>query len=130
MLAPIGDWGTTPVDEAALNGWNNFLDKSAVGTVDPYNSQKVTKEERGAAWRGSKLFSYVINSKKMAIATFMEKNFGETWQSGKGEKRTDHYYKLFLDNYLKKDGDGNWIRKEEMWNKNSKGEITTPKKPK
>jgi RHS repeat-associated protein len=123
------DWGTTPVDEAALNGWIDFRNKYKVGDVDPYNSQKVTKPQREAAWRGLRLFSYVVNDKKMSIAKFMEKNYGSNWKPGKGISRIEHYYKKFLETYLTKDDKGNWIRQKGMWNQDSKGNYTTPKTP-
>jgi|GEM_PF-4161707 len=129
----MDDWGTTPVDETALNGWLDFKDKYSVGTVDPFNGQKVTQEERSPAWRGATLFKIVVNSKKNAIAGFMEKNYGSTWESRRGISRQDHYCSQFLKIYMEKDSKGNWVRKKGMWNEERGKNNTrkfTPKTPK
>ena len=123
------DWGTTPVDEAALNGWNYFLANYEIGDSDPYNGQPVTKSERGAASRAATLFSIVIGNKKSDISNFMQRNYrsearkpnskGQAIQDG--NSIVEHNYQLFLNKYMQKDGDGNWTRKEDMWSKDKQG---------
>lgn len=65
------EWGTTPFDEAALNGWEDFRANYNVGDKDPFTGQKVTSAERKAAWRGARLFSLVVDQKKSNISEFI-----------------------------------------------------------
>ncbi len=123
------DLGTTPVDEAALNGWKKFRQKYKVGDIDPYNNQKITSTEMNAAWRGLNLFNYVVNNKKRYISYFMQSNYSDKAKASGVEGGNEYNYQLFLNMYLDKDKEGNWIRKKGMWNQNEKGEYTTPKTP-
>ena len=128
------DWGTTPVDEAALNGWNNFLANSKVGSADPYNGQAVTKSERSAAKNASILFDFVVADKKGSISSWMQRNYkGEAANHSNkgmyGKKDMEANYGLFLNKYMQEGTDGNWTRKEDMWSKDKKGNWT-PNKPK
>jgi hypothetical protein len=119
---------TVATSEAPLTGWIEFRNKYNVGDVDPFNGQKVTKDERKAAWNGMELFSYVVKNKKAEIAAFMITNYGNTMKPGKENER-EFYYKKFLDTYMQKDANGNWTRKLNMWTKDAKGNWT-PNKPK
>ncbi len=127
------DWATTPYDETALNGWNDILQNYQVGDKDPFNNETVTQSERNAAWRGSKLFSSVVAIKKNAISSFMTKNYGaeakklSTKFATNRDEVLEFNYQLFLSKYMKKDSDGNWIRNDDMWNKDKDGNYTTPK---
>ncbi len=125
----FNDWGTTPVDEVALNGWNSFLGKSPKGSPDPYNGQPVTGTERGAAWNASTLFGETINNKKGDISYWMQRNYkGEAANHiNKGlyrEKDNNFNYNLFLKKYMNQDKDGNWSRKTGMWNEDDKHNFT------
>ena len=118
----FGDWGATPVDETALNGWNDFLANSKVGSVDPFNGQKVSQKERDAAWQGAALFKNVVGNKKWEIASFMQQNYKEASQGTNSMKsrsfsknEVQANYQLFLNKFMDKDSDGNWIRKAGMW---------------
>ncbi|MFB6455600.1 RHS repeat-associated core domain-containing protein [Chitinophaga sp. Hz27] len=111
------DWGTTPYDEAAMNGLGNLLDNYKVGDKDPFNGQPVTKGERSIAWNGKTSFGEIIKGKKDAIFAFMFKNYTKE-ATGIG---IEGNYQLFLKKYMQQDGDGNWIRRENMWTKDKKG---------
>ncbi|WPV63958.1 hypothetical protein [Chitinophaga sp. LS1] len=128
----FGDWGTTPIDEAALNGWNDFRDKYKTGSSDPYNGQAVTTSERKAAWRGATLFSDVVANKKVNISYWMLKNYSSEARTTKNgsflKPDTQYNYNLFLKKYMEKDKDGNWTRKAGMWNED-KDHNFTPKAP-
>ncbi len=129
------DWGATPYDEAALTGWNNFYDNNKRGSVDPFNGQSVTIQERDAAWRGKNLFRRVVDFKKSAINGFMSDNYkdakhGTKFLWGKAsysKKDIEANYQKFLDNYMEKDDKGNYKRKKEMWD-GDKDRGFTPKK--
>ena len=130
----FSDWATTPYDEAALNAWSNFYDNGNDGSIDPFNGQIVTIQERRAAWRGKSLFSTVVGNKKSEIAGFMQKNYKEAQQGTKSmrgmyfsKKEIASNYQMFLDKYMQKDKDGNWIRNDNMWNKDKDGNYSTPK---
>jgi uncharacterized protein RhaS with RHS repeats len=130
----FNDWGTTPIDEEALNGWNGFRDKYEVGDIDPFNGQKVTKEERKAAWRGATLFGEVVAKKKSDISLFMQRNYkseaaNHINKGVDGPKDVQANYQLFLKKYMTKDKDGKWIRIDSMWHKDTNGNYTTPKAP-
>jgi hypothetical protein len=124
------DFGTTPVDEAALNTWNEILGSKKVGDPDPFNGQSITSEEMGAAKRGASLFEKVVSAKKTAIADFMTKNFGnavDDWHKvtrteglQAGLEAREESYQLFLSTYMTQDKKGNWQRKDGMWDKNNK----------
>ena len=132
----FSDWATTPYDEAASSGWKNYLDNYKRETsIDPVNNQPVRKQALDAAWRGYQLFSLVVGNKKSEISNFMLNNYaGEAKYSSysmKYGKMTssgdrEHNYQLFLNKYMEKK-DGNWVRKDDMWNTDSKGNYTTPK---
>lgn len=118
----FGDWCTTPVDETALNGWNDFLANSNVGSVDPLNRQKVNQKERDVAWQGATLFKNVVGNKKWEIASFMQQNYKEASQGTKSMKsrsfsknEVQANCQLFSNKYMNKDNDGNWIREAGMW---------------
>jgi RHS repeat-associated protein len=129
------DWGTTPIDELALAGWNKFMASYKVGDVDPFNGQKVTASESNAAWKGSNLFSFVVQQKKIAISAWMSDNFKEAKKGKAGttgvpsQQDIDFNYNLFLQTYMEKDKNGNWQRKSDMWTQDDKGNWS-PKKPK
>jgi RHS repeat-associated protein len=135
----FGDWGTTPVDEAALKGWYAFEGNYRVGDKDPFNGQAVTSEERRASINASTLFSIVIDNKKKDIAHFMYVNYSDASRPyltdimGFGEQFSDKAvkknYNLFLNKYMKKDEAGNWTRLDGMWSKDKAGNWT-PNKPK
>jgi RHS repeat-associated protein len=120
----FSDWGTTPYDEAARNGWRNFLNNNKEGSKDPFNGQKVTLEERKAAGRGLTLFDGVLATKKENISEFMMQNYSKEAKnrysfSGDATDRADQFnYELFLEKYMKKDENGNFIRRDEMWDGN------------
>jgi hypothetical protein len=129
----FNDWGTTPVDEAALTGWNLFLSKSSKGSADPYNGQPVTGTERSAASRASTLFDEVVINKKSDISYWMQTNYQGEAQNhvNKGlfrEKDTEDNYKLFLNKYMQQDDKGNWTRKTGMWNEDDQHNFT-PRTP-
>jgi RHS repeat-associated protein len=131
------DWGTTPVDEAALNGWKDFRANFNVGDADPYNEQKVTSSERKAAWKGMTLFSAVISDKKASISKFMRAYYADIAYKKSPSmmgpkdyaKSVEYNYQLFLKTYMEKDDKGNWQRKKDMWTKDVKGNWI-PNKPK
>ncbi len=130
----FNDWGTTPVDEAALNGWNTFREKYTTGSKDPYNGQTVTSGERDAAWRGATLFDDVVSSKKADISYWMQSNYGSeaashTNKGMYGAKDMQQNYNLFLQKHMNKDSNGNWTRKDGMWTRNENGDWN-PNKPK
>ena len=125
----FSDWGTTPVDEAALNGWNKFLNNSKVGSVDPFNRQKVSQLERNAAWQGAQLFDYVVSNKKGEISEWMQQNYkGEAANHSNkgmyGAKDVQNNYNLFLNKYMEKNKEGNWSRKVGMWNEDKEHNFT------
>ncbi len=68
----FSDFGTTPVDEAAVNSWNGFLKSAKVGGKDPFTGQKITSDEIGAAQNAVFLFYGTINSKKIGIFKFYD----------------------------------------------------------
>lgn len=120
------DWGTTPIDEMALNGWSAMSDAIGNGNkVDPYNHQKVTRQEVGALHRGIILFAAVVAMKKYAISGFIKDNIPGTKDNSK-EKN----YQLFLQLYLIKHDDGTYERKKGMWNQDKDGNYTPVKPPK
>jgi len=128
------DFGTTPYDIAALEGWNNYLKNNPVGSTDPFNGQSVTKDARNAAWRGSTLFATVVAQKKSQISTFMIKNYDSEAMNcnnstGEYQKQVDYNYNLFLQKYMTTDEDGNYIRNESMWTKDE-NDNWTPNTPK
>ncbi|WP_143709010.1 hypothetical protein [[Flexibacter] sp. ATCC 35208] len=128
----FNDWGTTPVDEAALNGWNDFREKYKTGSSDPYNGQAVTTGERKAAWRGASLFRNVVADKKVNISYWMLQNYSNEARTTKNgsflKPDTQYNYNLFLEKYMEKDIDGNWRRKTGMWDED-KDHNFTPKVP-
>jgi hypothetical protein len=86
VVGPKGlfdDWGTTPVDEVALNGWVSFRENYKEGDIDPFNGQKVTYSERHAAWKGAILFAMVVDQKKSAISEFIRTNYSDNEHSGR-----------------------------------------------
>ena|GEM_PF-2472790 len=132
----LSDWGTTPVDEAALNGWRGFLQNYKVGDGDPFNGQKVTGSERSAAENGALSFKIIVDDKKSHISEFMRENYySQTYNNTPRMSRTqykksvEYNYQLFLKMYMNKDSKGNWERKEDMWTRDANGNYT-PNKPK
>lgn len=131
----FSDLGTAPYDEAALSAWTNFYDNKNPGDIDPFNNQKVSFEEIGAAWRSKTLFSIVLNNKKLAIASFMSANYKDAKHGSKflwgkrsfSKDEIDSNYQMFLNKYMKKDENGQWIRRDDMWEGN-KDKGFTPKK--
>lgn len=127
--ALFNDWGTTPVDIEALNGWQTFLTDYYINHgKDALNGQSVTSEERNAANNASILFSKIASGKQKNISKFIRKNF-----SSEASKDVQSNYNLFLNKYMHKDADGNWKRNEGMWNgkKNEDGTTSyTPLAPK
>lgn len=113
----MNDWGTTPIDIDALNGWQEIiLNKEA--------HPDVNKKGMSAAINESILFSYLATKKQNAISKFMQKNY-----SKEATKDVTKNYELFLSNYMQKDKDGNWTRKDDMWSKDKNGNYV-PNKPK
>jgi len=131
----FSDWGTTPLDEEAMNGWNKILDKYKVGDIDPFNGQKITKGALSAAWSGAFSFGKIIDIKKVAISQWMSDNVKGALNDPGDErmrpskKIIDSNYNLFLKKYMHKDDKGTWKRNENMWTKDSK-DNWTPNKPK
>ena len=117
------DWSTTPVDDKALKGWNDFLRNAYTGKYtdgnDPFNHQPITDNEVNAALRGSALFSKVMNDKLNGISSFMQKNFGS-----EATKDREANYNLFLSKYMHQEKDGTWKRNEEKWSKQKDGTYT------
>jgi hypothetical protein len=117
------DWSTTPVDDKALKGWNDFLRNAYTGKYtdgnDPFNHQPINDGEVNAALRGSALFSKVINDKLNGISSFMQKNFGS-----EATKDREANYNLFLSKYMHQEKDGTWKRNEEKWSKQKDGTYT------
>lgn len=127
----FGDWGTTPVDETALNGWNSFLANYKVGSSDPLNNQPVSQTERNAAYQGASLFELVVGKKKLGITQFMQENYKEANQGTKilgrrifNTEQVEANYNLFLSLYMEKNSDGNWIRKAGMWSEDKNHNFT------
>ena len=123
----FNDWGTTPYDEAALNGWNDLQENYKTGDADPFNNNIMNKDEFKAAANASSLFSIVVTDKKIAINAFITKYYSK--EATFGDNSLEKNYQLFLNKYMYKDEDGNWKRNEDMWNKDKKGNFTTPKAP-
>jgi RHS repeat-associated protein len=127
------DWGTTPYDEAAAQKWGDFLDKYPQGSTDPFNGMKLSLDERQAARRGLVLFNAVVAGKKEAISEFIMENYSSeaksrySFFSSVQEEADQFNYKLFLSKYMEKDVNGNWIRKDKMWNHDKDKNPTTPK---
>ena len=105
------DFGTTPYDEAALNGWKDLY-RHKVGEIDPYSHQPISSEERSLAYNGILAFSHTIAIKKSNIDYFMAENYSETMYMN-----TESRYQYFLSKYMVKDDKGNWLRKNDMWHK-------------
>jgi RHS repeat-associated protein len=140
----FNDWAATPYDEAAFNGWTNFYNEHQItfdlgdgdkyfGSIDPFNGQSVSQDQLDAALRGKTLFSTIIVSKKRDISTFMEKNYKKEAKSTNftffsTRKKIEYNYQLFLEKYMIKDKDGNYTRREEMWD-GDKDKGFTPKTP-
>ena len=112
----MNDWGTTPIDIDALNGWQEII-------VNKKAHPDVNKKGRSAAINAAILFSYVATKKQNEISKFMKENY-----SKEATKDVDKNYKLFLDKYMQKDKDGMWTRKDDMWSKDKDGTYT-PNKP-
>jgi RHS repeat-associated protein len=132
------DWGTTPYDEAAMNGWQDILDNYKVGDKDPFNGQQITSGEYSLAWNGNRSFRYIVSDKKESIVKFMKTYYSKEAKHYRGsgwgvsmEKalQADEYnYQLFLRKYMTKDANGNWIRQGKMWH--IENENWTPNEPK
>jgi len=117
------DWGTTPIDEMAASGWRSFTKQFSIGDRDPYNKQKIPRSEMIAAYKGYLLFDHIIANKKESISKFMQtfypgiaENIANA-SSVQNENQIQYNYKLFLERYLHKNENGDWVRKEEMWTK-------------
>lgn len=119
----FNDWSTTPVDDKALKGWNDFLRNAYTGKYadgkDPFNHQPITDGEINAALRGSALFSKVMNDKLNGISGFMQKNF-----SMEATNDREANYNLFLSKYMYQKDDGTWKRYDAMWTKQKDGTYT------
>lgn len=135
------DWGTTPADEAAVDGWKSVLNFHPAGSKDPFNGQQVTNSERTAASNGVLLFSGVINNKKSAISSFMIANHSEQTHKNSRVARMgvkmfnevrEYNYQQFLNLYMHKDKNGKWTRNDGMWSRDQDGNWTpnTPVKTK
>jgi hypothetical protein len=124
----FNDWSTTPVDEDAMDGWNEFRQNYEVGDVDPFNKQRITKAELKAANNGYSLFNLVVGSKKDGIAKFMEKNYASVYKldvnSSDYGAAKEANYNLFLKIYMYQEKDGTWKRNESLWTKQQDGTYT------
>jgi RHS repeat-associated protein len=123
----FADWGATPVDEDAYNGYKNIIDNYKVGSIDPYNNKKVTSAERTAARQASILFKKTIQAKKRAISKFMYENYKDESASQYGyenDVNIQKNYQFFLNKYMHKDEKGNWQRNDGMWNKDENGSYS------
>ena len=113
----MNDFGTTPVDIAALKGWEEILSNKDA-------HPDVNKKGRSAALNAAILFRAVATKKVLAISKFMKSNYSEeTTKSAKNN------YNLFLKKYMQKDGEGNWTREDEMWKKNENKDGTSSYTP-
>ena len=113
----MNDFGTTPADIAALQGWEDILSNK-----DAYPG--VNKKGRDAALNAAILFRVVATKKVTAISKFMKKNY-----SKEATKNAKDNYNLFLTKYMQKDGEGNWKRKDEMWKKKENKDGTVSYSP-
>ncbi|CAN5453109.1 hypothetical protein BH10BAC2_BH10BAC2_33960 [soil metagenome] len=120
----FNDWGTTPVDEAALNGWKDFRAQYQVGDADPYNAQKVTSSERDAAWRGATLFNNVVDNKKVSISNFIRENYmSKAYKNSPRMSRSEYLksveynYQQFLNIYMEKNKNGSLATKRKYVDK-------------
>ena len=109
------------------NGWNGLQENYKTGDADPFNNNIMNKDEFKAAANASSLFSIVVTDKKIAINAFITKYYSK--EATFGDNSLEKNYQLFLNKYMYKDEDGNWKRNEDMWNKDKKGNFTTPKAP-
>jgi hypothetical protein len=118
----FNDWGTTPADIEALNGWQDFLGDYYTNKnngLDPLNNQPITANERQAAIRGTILFSKVVSKKVSSISEFMINNFAT---EAKQDEKVN--YTLFLNKYMHKTTNGTWERNNGMWSKQKDGTYT------
>lgn len=130
------DWGTVYADEDAAIGYTQIASKNA-NDKDPFNGQKIGSEQISMAKNASFLFNKIVSGKKTMISDFMMRNYKtEAADAHKGMRddgndgyldARDENVQLFFTKYMKVEN-GQWIRNESMWKKDSKGNYT-PKKP-
>jgi hypothetical protein len=124
-------WGTTNKKQYELsNHLGNVLatvtdelksDNTAlVMSANDYYPFGTIQPDRSIAWNGKSTFGMIIRDKKSAIFAFMFKNYTKE-TTGKG---IEGGYQLFLQKYMRKDKDGNWIRNKGMWTRDKKGNWT------
>lgn len=123
------DFATIEADVQAMDDWKQVVNLYKNGEVDPVSNQAIT---RGTAKRASlqaEYFGSVIDDKKYKVAVFMQKNYekpniGDRIVNFGDKKLIDNLYLKFRNKYMENDGNGNYRRKEGMWN-----DDNTPKEP-